>query len=276
MTGAIAAKRGIVVIKLVVSDIDGTLVDRTEKLQEPAYELVKWLKEHGILFSLASGRVQGMAEDYASALEVTVPYVTANGAALIQDGEAVERHTFPLKPLKDIIHFCDEKGLAIIYSPDGYEKVHRVTPFILEQQRDFDRYHNIQPLTEDFLENGRLEKLCLMDDDRTGIIEEIEKMCQQLPDEFQYTRYNLRAIEIVRRGCTKASGIRMLADHLKLSMDEIMCIGDDENDLEMLQEAGVGATINNALPKVKALADYVATANHAAGVYEAVLHCTQA
>ena len=115
-----------------------------------------------------------------------------------------------------------------------------------------------------------------MDDDRTGIIEQIEKMCQQLPDEFQYTRYNLRAIEIVRRGCTKASGVRTLADHLKLSMDEIMCIGDDENDLEMLQEAGVGATINNALPKVKALADYVATANHAAGVYEAVLHCTQA
>lgn len=260
-------------IKLVVSDIDGTLVDRTEQLCEPAFTLVKQLRERNILFTLASGRVQGMVEEYARALDVSVPYVAANGAALILGGKAIRRLTFPLAPLKDVIARCDQAGLAIIYSPDGYEKVHRETKFILEQQRDFDRYHNIQPLTADFIEHGRLEKLCLMDDDRTGVIEEIEAMCQSLPQEFAYTRYGLRAIEIVRRGCTKASGVSALADYLHLSMDEILCIGDDENDLEMLAEAGIGATVNNALPKVKALADYVAEGNHAAGVYEAVLHC---
>lgn len=257
-------------IKLVVSDIDGTLVDQTEALREPAFEVVRLLRSQGVLFSLATGRVQGMAEAYAQALGVTVPYVTTNGAALIHQGRALKRWRVPLGPLERVIREADARGLSVIYSPDGYERVLRETPFILSQQKAFRRYFDVQPLSPADYAHGEIEKLCLMDDDRTGAIEEIERLARQLPETYGYTRYGLRAVEIVRSGRSKASGIRDLARCLHIPMSDVMVIGDDENDLEMLAAAGVGATVCNALPKVKDQADYVAEASHAAGVLEAV------
>lgn len=257
-------------IKLVVSDIDGTLVDRTEALEEPAYALVRYLRSQGVLFSLATGRVQGMAESYAHALRVEVPYITANGAALIYQGRALRRWKMSLSPLADIIRLADADGLSIIYSPDGFERVYRETPYILAQQRSFGRYFDVCPLTKEDFTHGSIEKLCLMDDARTGAIERFEILARQLPAEFSYTRYGLRAVEIVCAGRTKAAGVRDLARCLNIPMRDVMAVGDDENDLEMLAAAGVGATVCNALPKVKAQADYVAEASNAAGVYEAV------
>ena len=80
-------------IKLVVSDIDGTLVDQSEELREPAFRMVSWLRERGVLFTLATGRVQGMAEKYAEKLGIAVPYVASNGASLILNGKAIRRDT---------------------------------------------------------------------------------------------------------------------------------------------------------------------------------------
>ena len=261
-------------IKLVVSDIDGTLVDQSEELREPAFRMVSWLRERGIMFSLATGRVQGMAEQYAARLNVTIPYVASNGASLILNGKALRRDTVPLGPLEDMIHRADALGLSVIYSPDGYERVHRATPFVLSQQHSFSRYYDICPLTKQDFAAGRVEKLCLMDDDRTGAVEELARMAASLPSAFGFTRYGERAVEIVRGGATKASGVRELARLLNISLSEVLTAGDDENDLEMLSEAGVGATVRNALPKVKARASYVSPLPTAAGVFEAVRRYT--
>ncbi|NMD37196.1 MAG: HAD family phosphatase [Christensenellaceae bacterium] len=259
-------------IKLVISDIDGTLVDRTEVLKEPAFALADWLKKRGIMFSLATGRVQGMAENYAKSLNINIPYITANGAALIKDGKAIIRHTVSLSILKNIIIESDKLGLSIIYSPNGYEKVHKLTPFIISQQKKFNRYFDVYAIDEKEFCNGFVEKLCIMDDDYTGIINNIEEIAKELPTNCKYTRYGDRAIEIVGGNSTKASGIQELAKYLGLSMNEIMAIGDDENDIEMLSEVGIGATVQNALDKVKASVDYVASKSHADGVFEAVYY----
>ena len=261
-------------IKLVVSDIDGTLVDQSEELREPAFRMVSWLRERGVLFTLATGRVQGMAEKYAEKLGIAVPYVASNGASLILNGKAIRRDTVPLRPLEEMILRADALGLSVIYSPDGYERVQRVTPFILGQQRAFSRYFHVEPLTRQDFATGQIEKLCLMDDDRTGRIEEIARMAAVLPGAYGFTRYGDRAVEIVRGGATKASGVRELARLLGVSLSEVLTAGDDENDLEMLSEAGVGVTVQNALPKVKARASYVASQPTAAGVFEAVRRYT--
>lgn len=257
-------------IKLVISDIDGTLVDETEQLSESAFALARLLNEKGILFSLATGRVMELSHSYAEKLSIHIPYVTANGAALVKDGVTVSRESFALRPLTAAIHRADQLGLTIIYSPDGYERIHRSTPYVFRQQAAFDRYHHIQPLTTFDLNNLFIEKICFMDDDRTGAVQELEAMlrAQTLPNRI--TAYGKRALEIAPAGVTKASGVGKLAALLGLGMDEVLTIGDDENDLEMLRHAAFSATVSNALPKVKAQVGYVANAACAAGVLEAV------
>lgn len=73
-------------VKLVVSDLDGTLIDSSEQLTDTAREMARWLKDRNVLFTFATGRVQGMTERYAQDMQVSIPYVATNGAALIAPG----------------------------------------------------------------------------------------------------------------------------------------------------------------------------------------------
>lgn len=60
-------------VKLVVSDLDGTLIDSSEQLTDTAREMARWLKDRNVLFTFATGRVQGMTERYAQDMQVSIP-----------------------------------------------------------------------------------------------------------------------------------------------------------------------------------------------------------
>lgn len=263
-------------IKLVISDLDGTLIDGTEQLPSEAFELADYLRAKKVMFSLASGRVYELAQPFAEALNIQIPFITSNGAAITWRGNRqVARYDVPFAPFAGLIGQCDQMGLSIYYSFRGYEHIHRQTPFVCAQQKKSARTYSIVPLTERDFASARFEKLCLMDGDETGIIGEIEQKVKALDYPFTYTRYANRAVEIVARGRTKAQGVRDLTEVLGISMSEVLCIGDDANDVEMLTDAGIGAVVSNALPEAKACADYIASTDHAGGALEAVVRCLE-
>ena len=99
---------------------------------------------------------------------------------------------------------------------------------------------------------------------------------RRLGDQYSYTRYGDKAVEIVHPGCTKAAGVAELAKRLNIPMSDVLAIGDDENDLQMLRLAGHTATVQNALAKVKPLVAYVSPYCHSAGVFDAVKHFIEA
>ena len=260
-------------VKLVVSDLDGTLIDSSEKLTETACEMARWLKEKGVLFTFATGRVQGMTEHYAREMQVSIPYVATNGAALIAPDGVIFRKKVPLKPLETMLRTADDMGMSIIYSEDGYEKVFRDTPYIIRQRETFGRYNDVAPLTQADYDHGMMEKLCVMDSEKTGTkIDYVEAYVKRYGAQYSYTRYGDKAVEIVHLGCTKAAGVTALAKWLGISMADVLAIGDDENDLQMLRMAGDTATVQNALEKVKPMVDYVSPYCHAEGVFDAVKH----
>ena len=131
-------------VKLVVSDLDGTLIDSSEQLTDTAREMARWLKDRNVLFTFATGRVQGMTERYAQDMQVSIPYVATNGAALIAPDGVLFRRKVPLKPLETMLRKADSMGMSIIYSEDGYEKVCRETPYILRQRAAFGRYNDVE------------------------------------------------------------------------------------------------------------------------------------
>ena len=94
-------------VKLVVSDLDGTLIDSSEQLTDTAREMARWLKDRNVLFTFATGRVQGMTERYAQDMQVSIPYVATNGAALIAPDGVLFRRKVPLKPLETMLRKAD-------------------------------------------------------------------------------------------------------------------------------------------------------------------------
>lgn len=155
-------------VKLVVSDLDGTLIDSSEQLTDTAREMARWLKDRNVLFTFATGRVQGMTERYAQDMQVSIPYVATNGAALIAPDGVLFRRKVPLKPLETMLRKADSMGMSIIYSEDGYEKVCRETPYILRQRAAFGRYNDVAPLTQADYDGKQMEKICVMDSDKPG------------------------------------------------------------------------------------------------------------
>ncbi len=258
-------------IKLVVSDMDGTLIGRDEELSESIINAVEKLRERGILFTVATGRVEEMAEAYVNKLRIDIPYIACNGATIVHGDHIVQRHTVPIKGLKKLFEQADSMGMSIIYTIEGAEYVCRPTPWIMAQRERFNRYFLERPISADEWDSLSIDKVTVMDDIRDGRIGLIDEMCQQLdPQYYGYTRYTDKAVEIVEKNANKGRALYTLAELTGISMEHIMAIGDHQNDMEMLKEAGLGVAVANGIEAVKAIADYVCSNCCAEGVIEAI------
>lgn len=255
-------------IKLVISDMDGTLIDRDEVLPDKAIKIAKALKEKGIMFTVATGRVECMAESYVKDLEIDIPYIACNGVTIVKGSEVLKRNKIPLKGLREIMDRADSMGMSLVYSINGKEWVYKVTPWILGQREKFGRYFDVHMLTEEEWETLFIDKLMIMDDVREGAIAILEDMCKELPDEYGFTRYTNKSVEVVNKESTKASALRQLTAYLGIYMDEVLAIGDHQNDIEMISEAGIGAVVGNGTDGAKLVADYVASGRCIEGVCE--------
>lgn len=257
-------------IKLVISDMDGTLIDRDEILTDTAVQMAEALRKQGTLFTIATGRVESMAEDYVEKLGIQVPYIACNGVTIVKGNKIFKRNQIPLKGLRDIVDKADSLGMSLVYSMNGKESVYKVTPWIEKQRIQFDRYHRVHFPTEEEWETFYIDKLMIMDDVREGAIAILEDMCRNLPEEYGFTRYTNKSVEIVHRSATKASALLELTKLLGVDCREVLAIGDHQNDIEMIQEAGIGAAVANATEELKKAADYVADARCVDGVLEIV------
>lgn len=257
-------------IKLVVCDMDGTLIGNDEVLSHLAVKMVDALKQKRIAFTIATGRVEAMADTYVEKLGITIPYILCNGVTLRTAQEIFQRNVVPVKGLRPLFQQADDMGMSLVYSIRGKEWVHKITPWIEHQQKTFDRYHDVHLLTEEEWEMLEIDKLMIMDDVRKGAIAIIEEMCHDLPDSYGYTRYTNKSVEVVHKDSTKGSALRFLTNLLDVDIENVLAIGDHRNDMEMILEAGVGASVGNGIPEVKAVADYVSRGEYLEGVLEIV------
>lgn len=101
-------------------------------------------------------------------------------------------------------------------------------------------------------------------------------MIDQIPnwvyEDFEVMRSHPFQLEIMPKGIDKGTGVSHLADILELTKDQVMVIGDEENDLAMLKWAGTSVVMANGRPDVKAFADYITDSNENSGVAKAIDH----
>ena len=257
-------------IRLVVCDIDCTLIDSDEILPAEALEMKRKLEANGVKFSLATGRTESMAEKYVNALELNIPYVATNGATVVLGDNVVRRLQIPLLPLKSFILKADSLGMTIVYSIEGREWYLRDTTYLQKQREMFGRYNDQHQFTDEEWNTLNIDKLSLFTDVYDNRVALLEEDAKRLPSIYGYTRYVDRSIEIVDRRATKASGVEVLAQSLGLDMAEVMFCGDHQNDMELIQAAGIGVAVANSTEDVKAIADYVCRNRCFLGVKEAV------
>lgn len=257
-------------IKLIVSDIDGTLVDPSEIIPEKLKEAVRKCSDEGIIFAFATGRTKELTDPFVQMLGIEVPCVEANGAYIMHGDRCLKEHGFSLKPIQEILCHAHELGLTVTISDTCCERATRETDYILEHKRIGNRFVELLPLEKIEWDQPIYQKIMIMDEHHTGQIEHIRHMLKEYKDIYWITTYSDRAVELGPRDCNKATGVQELAEMLNIPMEQVMACGDFSNDYEMIEQAGIGIAVSNASDQIKGIADYVTQNSFALGVVEAI------
>lgn len=260
-------------IKLIICDVDGTLIGRDEVLSTKAIDLSNYLRKKGYMFTIASGRVEDMAKDYVEKLNIDIPYIASNGSTIADLEKVYSKNKVQARGLGKIMKNALDMGMTLVYTIDGKEYVVNETDWIFEQRDKFDRYHDMSPFTFEELLNQNIDKLMIMDSKRDGRIQILEDLAKDLGNEYSYTRYTNKSIEVVDKNASKAKALKELSEMLDIKLENVMAIGDHMNDIDMIKEAGIGACVNNAKDELKEVSDYISDYKEIDGVIDAINTC---
>lgn len=275
-------------IKLVALDMDGTLLDSSKKLPEENRKTIEEYAKKGIHFAFCTGRVMNELELISGELPSVRYAITCNGAYVNDltvkepDNEIFE-DSFTIEEVKELYYLIKNKGFDMMFELQADGVVYAQESCI----NDPDRYgvgyireliketRVPVPNIEEFI-NNRTKNV-----GKTNIFFPTPEIRMQALEAFEGLDYDFAYseptnIDINKKGCHKGVGLVKLAEHLGLSMDEVMAIGDNFNDIEFLKTAGFSVVMANAPEEIKELADYVTLSNDESGVAYAIKKfCTE-
>lgn len=263
-------------VRLIAIDIDGTLLDSRGRLPDINRDAVRSAVEAGVEVTLVTGRTFHHARPVGTALSDRVPLIVSNGALMKQtDGKTLHRQLLDPKVTKEIIVKVREhrSGAALIFDREGpgqylFEGIDWQHP----QRR---RYYelNQQFMTEHSpLEDGLTERPLQLA--FTGGLEEMRRLAVivshlDVADQVtvtltEYEARDFSLLDITVRGCSKASMLTTWLEQRGIDPAEVMAVGDNLNDLEMLALVGHPIVMGNAVPTLMT-SGWPTTAGHDAG-----------
>ncbi|QQO07907.1 HAD family hydrolase [Breznakiella homolactica] len=256
-------------IKLVVSDLDDTFLNKEKTVIPELIRCVEELKERNILFSFISGRPPYGIQPYAEQVPVTGPLVGCNGAVIYRGDLVLARHSFSLGLLREIMEKSAALGMTVLFYSGDTEYT------LSETEWTRDRFKGGRSLPVKSMSPGdwktmTAEKVNIMSPPGGMEFSVFRKELEPLLSLFSVALYDGFGCEIAAPGINKAEGLRELCSIVKVPMENTLAVGDNANDLEMVREAGIGAAVANAVEPVRNAADYVCQNQYGLGVLEAI------
>lgn len=240
--------------RLLLSDIDGTLLpELLPKIPRPNVEAIQTIQRYGVKFAISTGRARsGISEDMLNGLQPDYWICGAGAQVLAQNGTVIASSRMGREQVEALTEFCAREGYPLIfafsdgaYMYAGYDEFFRIA-----------REAGIAP----WLKNG---------EDRTRHLAELPfSAASQLPpeaaDRFQaqhgalglrFVYYGSEGCDILRPGQDKALGLAILAEHAGFRIAECISVGDGDNDVGILQAAGLSFCVEGGSPGALAAAD---------------------
>jgi Cof subfamily protein (haloacid dehalogenase superfamily) len=259
------------VIALVVSDIDGTLLDDNKQLTAGAPGAVERLYRAGIRFTIASARPPRMARDLVRELKVREPFACFNGALFVSPDESVLRK-LTMSPA-DVQRVADDIfghnfDLWVWTDTDWYVS-NPSGPHVSNHEQQMGR--KATPLTTRDLSKFDVLKLVGVSDDHQALAS-AEQEVSALSASISATRSSPYYLDVTDRKANKGEVIVTLSQMLSVPLDQIATIGDMSTDALMFHMSGTSIAMGNALDDVKAQATYVTRSNEEDGFAYAMDH----
>lgn len=269
-------------IKLICIDMDGTLLNSKHEISERNKNALKKAKEMGIKIAVTTGRLFCSARYYSDLLGIDTPVIASNGAYIKNkyEDDPILECPIPKDMLIDIYKIIKKHDLIVNSNswntfirdaeiPEGhaYKTMNKYLPegkkvnFIVNE--DF-----ISAINE--FEGNLLKVIIVEDENKEKLWRAKEELQSIYKDKLHIVSSGTNNFEIMIGNVSKGNAVAYLADSLHIPSEEIMCIGDSENDISMLKFAGLGVAMGNGLQMVKDIADFVTDTNNNDGVAKAI------
>jgi len=282
--------------KLVAIDLDGTMLNQYGIVTEKTKQAIEKVQQKGIEVIIASGRPIDSIKTIAKEIKSEKYFISGNGAIIydIAKGEIIYKNTLKKQKVLEIVKICEEN--SIYYNIYTEKEIvakslqcnvlyyHKENAFKKEEEKT---HINIVDNVYDYIanRNENIVKITICDNNQTIFnsiirklkeVEEIEILdvshmsrkiirqgTEEIPIEYFYT-------EISAKNVDKWNAIEYLKEKMNIKTEEIIAIGDNINDKNMIEKAGLGIAMGQSHPGIKAIANQITTSNIEDGVAQAL------
>lgn len=263
-------------IKLVAIDLDGTLLNDEGKLSLNNLKALYYAEEKGAKVVITTGRPYITTKEIVEEIGLKGPsdyLITFNGGQIqkARDGELLVGDTLSKK---EVITWYEELSRVelpmnlidqqMVYEPLRY-------PINVESYylRDISQAPSQKIDFYDFDAEHRFNKIIVSTEEKY-LEEKLLLINEKLSDDYNLSYSFPHLLEISGLGISKASALEKLTEKLEIKPEQVMAIGDQINDLSMMAFAGVSVAVENAIPEIKQLADFITSTNNEDGVARAI------
>ncbi|MBR3049404.1 MAG: HAD family phosphatase [Bacilli bacterium] len=257
--------------KLLVSDFDGTLLDSDEAIPLTTMVEIDRIRKDGCLIAISTGRVLKSVMDYNRDFPFIDYVISCNGAYVydVNNKKVIYKKSVlasVIKKLKKLygeydINFCDTKYWYFLHGNNKErpleERERRIKDFDSFYEKNKSSIYKVEILFDD-------KKTC----DR--VYDEILELNLKITiNKFIYNDY-MYGVEITHKDVDKLIGIEKICNKNKISLDEVIGIGDSDNDISTIKNVGMGVCVSNASKEVKKIAKMKTSSNDTKGVEKVI------
>lgn len=251
-------------IRLVVSDIDGTLLeDGGNQLNPEYFDVIRKLREQGMQFAAASGRQWASIERVFDPVKEKIFYLSDNGAYIGCHGRNLYLNTIETELVRSMIRDIQKEGLSVVLSGPDVVYLDKRDQELCQWLLDGYKYRLVQ--VEDLLAvEAPFIKVSAY---RKEAVEPATKrLRERYGDRLKIAISGDMWMDCMAIGVNKGAAVRLLQESLNISPKETMVFGDQLNDIEMLGQAYYSFAVGNARPEVRRAARFQTDTNVRDGV----------
>ncbi|MBI5034318.1 MAG: HAD family phosphatase [Chloroflexi bacterium] len=244
-------------IKMIACDLDGTLRPLSAEFSPRLKKVVTQVQESGIRFVLATGRMFRSAEPFARELGIRDAIICDQGGT-IRDAHTntiLFEKRMPLELARDVlVHLPTDVAVLVCLDEEFY------VPRLTDMERSFTEshqkhLHQIPDIATWLPKDPQKIAFVVEPDDAPALLANLRA---RYGDLAQVVRSHARFVELTHRDVSKGKAVEWLAQYWNIPREQVLAMGDQENDVSMIEWAGIGVAMGNAIAEAKAVAQFIA------------------
>ena len=244
------------------TDLDGTLLKNDKSISKTNLDAIEYFKNEGGIFTFITGRPPYLAGDFYEKVKPNAPVVCSNGGAIYdyQKQEYLWKAEIPHLCL-ELVSYIDSKMPNMGIQVNTFDKI-----YYCKENSAMARFRSLTNSPNLVCHYNDVDEpiaKIIFGDENPKDIDVLKNLLDSHPKahNFDFIRSEQTLYEILPKGISKGSGLLKLAQLLNIDINNTIAVGDYNNDISMIENAGIGVAVANAVPEAKAVANYITVSN---------------